>query len=37
MCIDVVYTVDLSESRRENFSLSNLLILTVAIEVSVGT
>ena len=34
MCIDIVHIVDLLESRQENFLLSILLILTVAIDVS---
>ena len=35
MCIDVVHIADLLESRRKIFLLSNLLILTIAIDVSV--
>ena len=37
MCIDFVHIVDLLESRREHFLLSNLLIVTVAVDASVGT
>jgi hypothetical protein len=37
MCTDVVHIVDLLETRQKNFLLSNLLIMTIAINVSVST